>query len=688
MKSKTPVVIALVLIGAVIAFLISNNFSPTEPETTFSKKEGVKGVSGIDYDTFTIVMNGVMGEGNWSAKGHKVGGDNTLTVTGIDFTLQHSPEAVAPEKAKEDTGKKTAAKKDNAPKSKPKDSPAAPYGIPPMSIVGNIATVEIKKGMGKADLEAAFASPNWAGKKDIHLTEGLYLKGLSIKYVSDTSEELAQLSVDDVSFDGLNLVAADAKTPSGPAGFLKAFQLDYLSYKNLDLSSKELGFNYKVDTMEIGDLKFNGEPLAGLNTVDPTGLASVLSSFTVKNTSTKNVNITLKTTTKRQSGEILISAASLEDQNVQLGQVEALKILGPKLEIRNLDVDDNENILPITLSLKQVDLNGFDTKSYMNKLVPTIISFSKSLNSNNLTEMLEGIDTSMTMSDALFGSYSLKGMAVKGLEFKLGDQITIVMDEASSTLPREAGKIPAATLDTVKGLVITLNDDKSKAVGEFGTGLYKFGQDFGQTRFEINSESVTKHDPKTGIFSLKGTKLTVKNLFELHYDMTISGLTTKRLKELSETPLSVGIIMIALLPDSVFGDIALDEASVNFVDQGLVERVLKVVQANLEEKALSSLSPKDFRKIMLAGIIGAINNSGELYLGNKDVLIKALTAFSEQPKTLELNLKPNPPINTEYLSGIILDEDINALLNALNVTIKVNGEDAPALKFNIPRNLQ
>ena len=688
MKSKTTIVIAIVLIGVVVALLVSSNFSPKEQKqelalsTKEDTKESTKEPSEISYDTFTILMDKMVEGGNWSTEGHKIGEDSTLIVTGLNFTIKKSMATTAPQEPKKETGAtETGADTKKYKTLESKNEPVAP----PLFLVGNIATVEIKKGLTRKDLEAAFASPNWVNKAGIHLTNGITLKGFGLKYTLNSGSVLAQLKVDDISLKGLSLRAADAATLPGPAGFLKALQVDNFSYNNWALTAEDFGLEYKIAMMEVTDLNFSGTPLLALNTLDPSGLATALSAFSAKNSSTKDVNITLKNTAPGKSGEVIISIAQVEDQDIQRAKIGELKILGAKLEVRNFDMNEDENIQPLVFSVDKFNLTGFDAQDYMNKLVPSLINLSAAVKSKNILKIFDSMSSTMTVADVLFGSYSLDTMGLTGLKLNLGDLLSIELAEADSKLPFKAGILPTASLSTICGLVITLNDDQSKAVGEFGTELYNFGQKFGQTRFEINSEAVTKYDAKTSIFSTKGTKVTVKNLFELHFDTTISGLTTTQLESLSKTPLPAAAMTIALVsPTPIFGDIALEQANVNFINQGLVERTLKFAHAMLSEDVDSAISFEDFKKTLIAGMADNVKAPNTLYLVNGEVLAEALSTFLAQPKSLELNLNPSPLLNAKSLADTIKNRDINTFMNSLNLTIKANGKDAPALKFNVP----
>ena len=677
MKSKKPVVIVLILIAAVVAYLALSDSSPKDIKIGTPKKDALKGSAGINYDSFTIIMDRLLGAGKWSAKDHQVGDDKTLTVNDLNFTLMESTSTQA------STTDKV------APLSKT-DSPSRP-------LMGHIATLEIKKGITKADLEAMLASSSWTGQQTLHLTEGISIKGFSLKLQPDSAKEASAKGMDQFNFtaeniaiSGLRLAASDAKVPAGPASFLKALRFDSFGYENLVINgstafenSLESKFESKVAQFRITEFGFTGQSVPNLDTLDPSGLASVLSSFSFKDASTKGISLLLNGDHKGENKKVLITIASINDKNIQLGKVGESKISGIKLEINGQGGDpDVDTMLPFTFKLDTAELIGLDTQSYMNEILPLIITSAVSDTSNE--DFFEAMNATQTLGDFFLSPVSLDKFLLKGMELKIGEQFSIALDESRFEGPVIEGTIPASATNTLKGVVITLNDDKNKVLGKFGNAVYKFGQDFGQTSFEIEAKSSGKYDAKTGDWSSKENQLTVKNLFKLTSTLEMSGMTTEQLKILNEIPMS-SAIMALMAPKQVFGNIALNELSFKLVDDGLTERSMKYIYTILQEgygakDAQSSF--KDFKEEAIVGVEASITYGIKPYLANSDVLNKSVRTFLTEPESLELSLKPSSPFNVE--SVMATEGDINKILNFLRLTVKANGEDTPPLVFSLP----
>jgi len=600
------------------------------------------------YPTFAQAMDKLAGPGQWTAKTHTTGRDDLLTVSGLTITLPTPTlPALEPAEAAEDE---------------------AAAAEPAIERVVEIATVEVKKPLDKKTLETLIATADWRDQKETRLADSVVLKGVSLR--AAIGQDVFQFSVEEAAAKTPTLSAAGPEAPAGRAGFLKALRLDELTYKKAKSTGGSLGTEFvaTVGMASVKNVAYDGEALAGLEALDPTGLFEVLSAMTAKSASIKDIVMDFKDLGVESSGRLTVT--SIEEKDIK-----AMSVGDLVAEDFKFDLANPQNP-PINFTLDKLVLRGFDLSAYMSRMMPIIIAAG--FNPENAEQMMAGF---YTLGDFFASPLSLDEISFSGLEINVADILTVKTAEAGVSGAYRAGQIPASHKSHLKDLEIILPQDAEKAAADPDyLKLYTIGQRFGMTRFIINSETEGRYDPKTGEVSNQLKRLSIKDLAEITGSSEMSGLTPERLEKLSGTPLSM-ITLALMAPDAVFGEVALHKLNVKLEDKGLTNRLFGYTAQVRSEKGPDRVSAEDVRQQLLVDLPQAMTQVGRSYLANPEVLGQALTAFYTKPGSLELNLAADPPLGARaIISG---GGDVNQILNSLNISVSANGEESPALKFAI-----
>ncbi|MDL2226862.1 hypothetical protein LJB86_04325, partial [Deltaproteobacteria bacterium OttesenSCG-928-M10] len=597
-SSKTPVIIlavAVIIIAAVI----------------FGKTSGSKEA----YETFSLAMNKMAGEGNWSAKSHETAmTDGTLTVSGLNVKL---PAVEAP-------------------------APAAAEGeeaAPPVTVSGpsdlNIATVIIKKGLDKKELEAILADPDWRDKKETRLADSIILKGIEQKnpgIVSPATEKPipSVMTMQEAALENVTLAAAGADNPEGKAGFLKALRLGALSYKNIVSTATADGttVELKAGLTKIEGLAFDGEPLTGLEALDPSGLISIAGAISAKSAVMDDASFTFVDADEKAQGAM--GWKKLEEKDVAgFGKIGRLAFSGLYFNLTSQD-----DFPPISLALDNMTMNGFDMSGYIQKFLPAI---SAAVTDPETASMMLG--NVQTLADIFVTPFSLEDVSMGGLEVKIGEAVAVRLAEGRASGPYVYGEIPVKQSSTMSGLEITLPEDPKYAEGDFAE-LYEFGKTFGMTRFVMDAAGETAYDEKTGVIHSRTTKFTIKDLADMTIDFEMGGLTGERLAVLKETPMQA-IYFALMMPDQVFGDLSLNGFKLAITDKSLTERIFNYVA--------KSQFGSDDGKIIQAMAAGQVKllmeiRGGEI-LKNPGDVSAPVSAFLAKPQQIEVSLAADPPLS-------------------------------------------
>ncbi len=578
------------------------------------------------YESFSLAMDKLAGEGKWSDKGHSTsffGGD--LTVTGLTVTGENSDLEVA--------------------------------------------ELKLAKPLEKEKLKAILDAPDWKDRKEAELAKGLVLKGLK-RTVKQGENIVLTTTADEVNFTIIRLAAADSNAASGPAGFLQALRIGKVGYANLKgLSNGEKSdLEMTLARLEAEALAFDAAPLPGLDALDPSGLASAVSSFSAKNMTFKDMSFTINRLegAPEGPGKMTFALASWDQKDLKGFRSAAnWTIAGLKFVLEGEPQNMN-------FALDSLILNDLDMTEYLDKIMPiALAAASEGSDPYNATSGLQ------TFADFFVSPFSLKDASMKGLDFTVGKVIGLKMAECLWTGPLTAGAIASKQASAVTGLEIIL-PDSPEGLDDDALELYQFGQDFGQSRFVIDAVSESSYDAAAARLTSDLKKFAVKDLFDLSFTMNMGGLTSERLNAMKATKLD-NILMVLMDPESVFGDMSLENLNLNIQNQGLAERIY----AYAGKTRLNGASADEVKNMAVGFVSLGMAAQGSVYMENPDTLTNSVTTFLKEPKNLKLSIKPEPALS--FAAAKAFAGDRNALLNSLNLTLSANDESGAApLRFHLP----
>lgn len=393
-----------------------------------------------------------------------------------------------------------------------------------------------------------------------------------------------------------------------------------------------------------------------------------MTAMTAKSATIKDMSVTFGD--DKAKGTFVI--ASLVEKDIQpLGAIGSLIMDGLKFDIA--PVADNPSV---SMVLANLTINGLDMSDYIRKVVPYVLA--------SITDPNAASDAMMktyNLADFVASPMSLKDMSIKGFDLNVGGAFGVKMAEASVVGPYVTGQIPANQKTLVKGLEINLPGPDFADNKNF-KDMVEFAKFFGMSRFEIEFESASSHDPASGLWKNDTFRLTAKDLAELNGTAEIGGLTGDRLTKMRETSLD-SMFMVLMAPGEVLGDLSFNGLTLKLDDKGLVNRIFKYAAAmEAQNPEVAPEAVEAMRKQAVAGVDLMVTLGAAQYLENPGELGKSLAAFLKEPGKLEIKVAPAPPLS--YKSVVSMNADINKVLNSMNISVSANDTAAPALRFVIP----
>lgn len=582
---------------------------------------------GDSYETFSLAMDTVAGEGKWSDQGHSTstfGGE--LTVEGLTVNNAETGESL------------------------------------------EITTLVLKKPLAKEELQAIIDAKDWKDRQETAIAGGLVLKG--VKRTMKTGDDgTFTTTLDELNLENVSLTAADSNAMGGLAGFLKAARIGRAAYSNL--KGVSAGGNMDMETslaqMNAEGLAFDAEPMTALEALDPSGMAAALSSFSAKSLSFKDMAMT-GSKKGEEAGKISMNLASLDQKDLKgFRAASSWALSGLKFAFE----DDENNV---SFGLESLALNEVDMNDYINKFMPLIIASATG------EEDVENLINSMqTFADFFVSPVSMKDAAIKGLDLQINKMFGLKMAEAAITGPLTAGAIAPKQSSTVTGFEFIL-PESAEGLDPQLMDLYQFGQDFGVTRFVLDMAADSSYDAATGRLTSNVSKFTIKDLIDIKMVMNFGGFTDERLTALKGVTLDNAFMALMMNPEGVFGDMSIEDMDLTFSNMGLLERIYAYVgQAKMDGATADQV------RDMASGAAGmALAAQGGEYLQNPEKLGSSLSAFLKEPKTLRITAKAEPPLSV--ISARAYEGDSNKLLNSLKLTVIANGESGvQPLVFNLPQ---
>lgn len=613
------------------------------------------------YETFSRLMDKLVGPGQWSAKSHTSGPDNMLTVNGLTFNLKPSVRP-APAQPAGTQAPNTPNQTDQT-----QDTPVA--AVNPMVV--EIATVEIKAFSDQKAMEKVLSAVDWRDQKEAKLADGVILKDVSLRALVKDGDFL--LTMETIDASGLRLATASADAPTGKIGFLKALAFDRLSYQTprTEIRIKDLEMVLTSALTEMRDVAFKGELISGFEVLDPSGLHTFMSLMTAGSISTKDISMDIKgLSPDMPTGRMAV--ASIDGKNTGSSSVGEATLNSFKL-----DLGDDKNT-PLTMTLDQLHIQGLDMRAYLNKIMSMLVAAD--LNPDTVQDIAGRF---YTLGDLFVSPFSIGKASFSNLEITCKNLISIKVAEAGTSGPFEAGTIPRAQKSTLTGMVITLPQNAEDAEKAGLKKLYAFGQQFGMTQFFIDVESDGAYDPETGRMVNQMTRFAIKDLMELSGSFEMGGLTSNRLAQFKKIPLS-SVIIPMLASDEIFGDVGIHGVTFKMEDKGLMNRYFAYVALRASERKGAPVAPEDIRTLMVSSIQKVMEQKGIRFLANPAVLSAALVEFIQNPASLEFNMAADPAFGPKSI--MTAGDNLNSVLNSLNLSVSSNGKMSPPLKFTLPTN--
>lgn len=620
------------------------------------------------YESFSLLMNKLAGQGQWSDKGHadKLQ-SGALIVNGLTVTL---PPAPLPEGLKQALAEATG-----------QDLPELEDQPRTMTF----ATVEIKNIAAKKAMADLVALSDWKGQKGLKLAEAVKLKGVTqqVPMLGD----MLETSIEEVNLSSLALAASASDAPDGLPGFLKAVNLGSLKYKNFKMTglTQLMKMDASVADISVDKVAFDGEQMTVLDAFDPSGLTSISSAMSYEKAAINKAVVTMEAIEEDKANVLLnMTIDSITQSGAKgVGKIEDLLITGLKYDFQVKETakeadeeaeNESQPMPPVSFVLGSLSLKGFDMSSYLSKITPLLLAMTT--DPENANEELLKIQT---LGDLFVSPFSLKELNLKGMELAAGDLFSVKLAEAGLSGPFTAGQIAPTQKSHIKGLEIVLPEDP-----KFNSGntkeAYEFGRQFGMTRFFVDGESEGSYNAETGLLNSKTTRLAVKDLFELSGEAELGGLTKERVEAFNNTPFSMAMMAALMSPDMLLGDLSFNKLNMKLDDKGLTDRILAYTAARASDGE-SKVSADDMRQLTIMSIKMTLDVRGREVLANPEVLTQALVAFYTKPQSLELKIDAQPPLS--FKSVMSMAGDNNKILNSLNISVSANGEKSPVLKFDI-----
>ncbi|MDR1920245.1 MAG: hypothetical protein LBS31_00645 [Candidatus Adiutrix sp.] len=604
-KSKTPLIIAALVIVAVLAIIAGRS------------------ASGDAYETFSLAMNKIAGEGKWTAGSHSASlFSGLLTVDDLKVDL-------------------------------------------PENGALTIASLALGGALAKGDLADLIEAGAWRGAKELKIADKLNLTGIKITNAElKLNYDLAELSLESPAL----APAAQGGELSGPVSFLKAFKADSLVYKNFSgaaaLPEDNGQMEFGAGEVRAVGFSFAGKPIAAFDSLDPSGLLSSLSAFVAKEYGVKNMFINL-------SGEFEGNAPtkiaiSLDEA---LSKNEALLRSSDSSVLRGFKVEVESEELKAVGALAEMTTAKLDADAYVDKLSTVMAAAVKSSDANQMESALSDLQT---LGDLFVSPIGFDDMTMKGLEINLSDLISFKLAEASVVGPFKAGQMPVSQKNSLKGLEVKLSENPDNPRDE-GRAIYDFGRDFGLTVFRANGESEGSYDAASGLFAIRANNFKVDDLAEFSAEIQFDGLTPGRLEVFNNTPLNNPLAFI-LNPEAIFGEASFNGFSLKVKDLGLRERLYQYISRTDD----SFDGPEDVKNQATAAL-AALENQSAGSLNNPADLRQPLTIFLENGGGLEVKIKADPPLSVQSVQN--MGADPNRILNSLGITFVADDKAFAPLNF-------
>ncbi|MDR1084666.1 MAG: hypothetical protein LBP22_07340 [Deltaproteobacteria bacterium] len=592
-------------------------------------------LAGEAYLTFETAMNKIVGpDTKWQAQSHDFSLlKKTLTVSDIQVTF--IPEVTGLEKP----------------------------------LLLTVREINIKNGLMKAGLDKLMGLTDWKAQPETDIAGQLTLS--DIKSRLEGSALAVDLAVGQADLSDVKLLAADEQNSTGPLGFLKSltFSVGRLTDSSLIIkATKE-----EVQTIVLSAESFSlTEPrlspelqsLAG-----PFQLVQLYRSLAFKEMKINNYGLT---SNSGQTDVLLRIGQSLETASDGRGKIGHYSLENITFTV-TFPADDKNNKVDLTCELFAFD--NLDTARLMDKLTPQFYLFYRSIlqgESPFTAENFGQFYNAYKSAASLFSApYDLDSLSVANFKVAYNDVLSLGLNKVSMTGPFKAYQIPLTKSSEIQAFV-NLPTEVLESPYDILLKTYTFGQQLGQSDFQITYNSKSSYDRKTEVYKIQTAKTEVKDLFSLDFSLELEKLSQSTVDQLAEVPLS-DFEAITQIPEAM--DIILRKMSLSFVDNSFTNKSINLVAQKADRSA------EDIRQLAAMGfwsyIIDRFSN-----LENRDEVIEAGQKFLENPGRINLGLEPLGNFTGEFALTVYQPGNNAVLLNLLNIYLGTNSQEPIKLSWD------
>jgi hypothetical protein len=176
-------------------------------------------------------------------------------------------------------------------------------------------------------------------------------------------------------------------------------------------------------------------------------------------------------------------------------------------------------------------------------------------------------------------------------------------------------------------------------------------------------------DPETGVFQLDLSSLNAKDLLDLNLKLAFAGLDSQALTQLKATTLDRFQTLFPL--KGKVAAIAFTDFNLNYQDNSLFSKIM-----SYNAKSFNA-SPPVFQLAIL-DYLGTFIDNLKQTLGSRDELKRITQIFFNDPKSITVEIKPNPPFSYNNYAQL-WSKNPETFLSQLNVALSFNNE--PPFKF-------
>ncbi|MDR2455336.1 MAG: hypothetical protein LBE49_01910 [Deltaproteobacteria bacterium] len=522
-----------------------------------------------------------------------------------------------------------------------------------------IASVEIKNGLSRAELQALLALPDWRTQNEKSLADSVKLTGVSIDNQDEAS--VVTLSAKELLFEGLSLSAAGSENAPGPLGFVKSGAVKRLLSSSLSLSVN----GADTSTLSISLEKVDSHGLSYLS--DLSDLASFYQLATMLSIESQ-IFSNLSVNFRDRTGKNTLKAAMAEQTRGPAGDLRYDSVVskGMSLDFALILEDDSDTVTNFASSIEEATFTDVDVKPLLEKIFRSI-----ELTGDASPDAFESaMERFTTLADLFTLSYSLGTAEAKNVKMSLDSSVLLSVDSCAYTGPSIAGVIPPKQSWSFSGLRISLPQTEPDIA--YLKKIFAFGRDFEQTEFVLNNLVSTAYDPATGSLVYTGRPAVEgDNLAVINLDIGFANLTPDLVEAMNSIPM-VEAENVLFLPG--FADFGLSKLRLEITDDALIDKIIGYA-------AKKNGQNKEVMRTTVAVTAPILLGLAENRVGNTAEIGQLVSEFIVDPNLLVIDLSPTEPLS---MTSILRSQTQSELLNSLNATITVNDNSPLLIEFIEP----